>query len=354
MRLFKGDGWKKKRDSNRYSAGTHSFDFGSMSLSASHSPLYTLLALVGGLCLFLLCCVTFFSTSSYPVTVPQSADYDRSVMIEVEDTLSELMKLRSGDTRDIKKYATLFDQALQKYCVDFLQKIHFDREGKQSFMLNVGSTIAFVERGNKFTEHNLLLVTPSGQIAEPNADLRGAEPCPLLNGIFEMGAPDSNIDDAHLRTAPNGKKADGAHLFDHTAEIVEAKQLFSVAVEIFTDSAQCRRVARKMSKETMRVFIFDWHSMVHSDADNRKHKDAPRKKHKYAIGKDGKIYQANDGMLASNEYFWCSKLSAVLNEHWKFGNDDESFSYSSVHAEVERTFDEWFDSSPFDDAAKRK
>merc|ERR1712013_936456 len=179
--------------------------------------------------------------------------------------------------------------------------------------------------------------------AEPNADLSGAEPCPLPDGLFEMGAPDDNVPDSLGAT-----KKEGAHLFDHTAEIDEAKQLFDVAVEIFTDSAKCRRITKRMSKENMRVFIFDWHSIIHSDADDEKTKNAARKHHEYAIGRDGKIYQVDDEMLASNDYFLCSKLSRVLNEHWEFGNDDESFSYSAVHAEIERTFDEWYDSSPFD------
>ena len=107
-----------------------------------------------------------------------------------------------------------------------------------------------------------------------------------------------------------------------------------------------------MTKETMLAFFFNWHSIIHSDADKAKQKEEARERKQYAIGKDGTIYQTDDTNTASDEYFWCKKVNDVLNEHWLFDSEDESFSYSSVHAEIERTFEELYQTSPFGDTFK--
>ena len=130
-----------------------------------------------------------------------------------------------------------------------------------------------------------------------------------------------------------------------------SSELYEVAVEMFTSSSKCHRIAEQMTKETMRAFIFNWHSIIHSDAESAKEREKVREQKQYAIGKDGNIYQTDDTNTAKDDYFRCKKVNDVLNEHWMFDSEDESFSYSSIHAEIKRTFDDWYETSPFDEAS---
>merc|ERR1719204_157333 len=133
------------------------------------------------------------SSSLSPASTPSGFHYEREMMIEIEDVVSKLIRLRkSGNMRE---YEDFLQPVMRKYCVDHLSKSYFAGHGAESFHMNVAKTISFLSQGGTFTEHSGLEVTVLCGIVNVNSARDEAQPpqrsCPLLSGLYELGAPNA-------------------------------------------------------------------------------------------------------------------------------------------------------------------
>jgi len=266
------------------------------------------------------------------------------LMFEVEQVLMKAMQL--DHKGNVKEYSEFLESSIQKYCVTTLDAngYHLSQTGNENFHLNLRTLIQFVAEGKKLDAHTMLALSPSGFIIDPTDKelnpFNDAQPCPLLSGLFEMGAPTKNEE----QTAD--KSEDSPHAFDHRVLDYHVDEYYDLVKRSLL-RGDCLDIAMEMPKEILRNFLLNWVDMVQQSAMNTEkasddHQVLQIRSEEYVIERDtGDILEVAE--FNEKEQWRCSGIQPSLNAPWSFDDDpQQEFTVDTVREHVAARFDEWF------------
>lgn len=228
--------------------------------------------------------------------------------------------------------------------------------------MNVADTINFISQGGKFTEHSGLAVTALGGIVNSGSgSALSSLPCPLLSGLYELGAPNAlrESDLGHSADAADSFEADSEGRFDAQFSWKNMEELMAmIGYELGMDG-ECASMAKGMDEQSMRTFVLNFYQMTdiigHEwaqrlkeedeagiDNDYRGYRPDPESADykKYLFSTDGEIYETSDyAHDDGREHFRCRGIETILNDIFIL---DENLSYTNVKIAIEELFPAWY------------
>jgi len=278
--------------------------------------------------------------------------YDRRLMIEVEQMLMKAANLdRAGD---VVTYRRFLDSTIQKYCLDDLKErgLYLDELGEENFHLNLRRSVHFVASGGELEEHQMLALSPIGSIIDPlNEEVNPqniAKPCPLLTGLWRMGAPFSGKERRNKGHSPS----DSVHAFDHKVKQYHVDEFYDLATAYLLNG-DCNHMAMTMPRDILKGFMLSWIDMIHQSAEDTERMRAKngngaqrqaRPLRQYVIDKvDGRIYESSHQQSDADDYYFCWGVQSALNSAWSYDDDkDQQYSFDSIRDHIDGHFLKWY------------